>query len=199
MKYKSNTAYIIKDNFSDNRYGWEVVDSPTEKAAIARKGYVLENRNTQRWHHFSLFPALASLRDISIRCSMEIAADSGMGQMGLMWGYNEKLHQINRFCLSTSGIGCSVMHFERNHLPVFHRFYDPFVQINTNKPVMLEVREGKGYWYFRMNKQLVYIGHQIHFSNKGSGMGFYLDPGVKIRISTFEVTQRYANKVFSLN
>lgn len=193
-------GFIIKDDFSDNRYGWEIVDSTKEMAHFTTEGYVLANKDLDQWHHFSLYPAAVSLKDILIRCRFEIDSDSGCGQIGLIWGFDSKMTQLNRFCLSAAGRGCSILHFERNHRPVFHRFYDPFIDIGSeNRTVVLEIRESNGYWFFRVNKQLVYVAHEIHFASKGAGVGFYLDPGVKACIKKLWMAKRPLNKAFSLS
>lgn len=195
-----SSLYIIKDDFLDNRNGWQLVDSDKETALITPNGYMLVNKDLEHWHHFSLYPELASLKNLHIKCQLEIDADSGLGQIGLIWGFDKNLNRLNRFCMSSAGKGCSVMHFERNHRPVFHRFYDPFVSIGTlASTAVLEIREANGYWFFRVNKQLVYIGHEIHFATKGSGVGFYLDPGVKAVIKKLRVSRRLLSKASSSN
>ena len=202
MKNLSSTPaeHIIKDDFIDNRYGWEIVDSDKETAMLTCDGYLLNNKDKDRWHHFSLFPDLTSLKGIAIKCKLEIESDSGVGQVGLIWGFDTKMSQLNRFCISAAGKGCSIIHFERNHRPVFHRFYDPFINIGTlSQTAVLEVREANGYWFFRVNQQLVYIAHEIHFAAKGAGIGFYLDPGVRVRIKKLRVARRPSSKAFSSN
>lgn len=194
-----SSLYIIKDDFLDNRNGWQLVDSDKETAMITPNGYKLVNKDIERWHHFSLYPELVSLKNLHIKCQLEIDADSGLGQIGLIWGFDKNLNRLNRFCMSTAGKGCSVMHFERNHRPVFHRFYDPFMDIDLSKPIVMEIREANDYWFFRINKKLVYIGHQTHFAAKGGGVGFYLDPGVVARIKGLRVSKRPISKAFSSN
>jgi hypothetical protein len=190
---------ILKDEFIDNRHGWELTNSNTEIAALTDQGYSLENKDIDSWHHFSLFPKVDSLKNLLIQCRIEIDSKAGPGQCGIIWGFDSKLRRLNRFCFSTKGRGCTVMHYEKNHRPVFHRFYDPFFNIDTSKPILLEIRESNDYWFFRINKQLVYIAHQIHFAEKGNGIGFYLDPGVSIRVKKLQVSQKGLSKAFSLN
>ena len=190
---------ILKDDFIDNRNGWELSNKDTEKAEIAENGYQLENKDSGNWHHFSIFPKVSSLKNVLIQCRIEIDKHEGPGQFGLIWGFDQKLSRLNRFCFSAEGRGCSIMHFEKNHRPVFHRYYDPFLKIDLNKPVILELRESNDYWFFRVNKQLVYIAHQVHFASLGNGIGFYLDPGVGISVKKLQVSRRGLSKVFSLN
>ena len=92
--------YIINDDFTDNRYGWEIVSSTKETAIITSKGYQLENKDKNRWHHFSLFPELESLKDIVIKCRIEVDVDSGLGQVGIIWGFDKSMTRLNKFCLS---------------------------------------------------------------------------------------------------
>jgi hypothetical protein len=192
--------YIMNDDFEDNRYGWEIVSSTRETAIITPKGYQLENKDKDRWHHFSLFPEIDSLKDIVIKCRIEVDVDSGLGQVGIIWGFDKSMTRLNKFCLSAQGKGCSIAHFEKNHRPIFHRFYDPFIDSGLfYRSAVLEIREANGYWFFRVNKQLVYIAHQIHFAHKGVGLGFYLDPGVIARVKKLHVYRRPVNKAFSSN
>lgn len=184
---------IIHDDFTDNRNGWQLTDAETESAILTSDGYLLENKDNTRWHHFSIFPDITTLKNILIKCKLEIDIESVPGQAGLLWGFDKNKSQLNRFCLSAAGKGCSVMHFEKNHRPVFHRFYDPFVDIGLSRSVVMEIREANGYWFFRINKKLVYIAHEIHFASKGCGIGFYLDPGVKVRIKKLRVS--HAHKI----
>jgi len=74
--------YIINDDFIDNRYGWEIVDSSKETAAMTPGGYQIENKDKDRWHHFSLFPEIDSLKGIVIKCKLEVDVNSGLGQVG---------------------------------------------------------------------------------------------------------------------
>ena len=190
---------ILKDDFIDNRNGWELSDKDTEKAEIAENGYKLENKDSGNWHHFSIFPKVSLLKNVLIQCRIEIDKHEGPGQFGLIWGFDQKLSRLNRFCFSAEGRGCSIMHFEKNHRPVFHRYYDPFFKIDLSRPVIIELRESNDYWFFRVNKQLVYIAHQVHFGSLGTGIGFYLDPGVGISVKKLQVSRRGLSKVFSLN
>jgi len=202
MKNQSNTPPepIIVDDFIDNRNGWEIVDSDKETAQLTPEGYLLNNKDSDRWHHFSLYTGLSSLKDVAIKCKLEIDEASAVGQIGLIWGFDKNFSRLNRFCMSATGKGCSVMHFERNHRPVFHRFYDPFVDLGLlSRTAVLEIRETNGYWFFRVNKQLVYIAHEVHFAAKGAGIGFYLDPGVIVRVKKLRVTRHPISKVFSSN
>jgi hypothetical protein len=64
---------------------------------------------------------------------------------------------------------------------------------------VFELRESNDYWFFRINKQLVYIAHRIHFASIGAGVGFYLDPGVTISIKKLQISRRGLSKAFSLN
>jgi hypothetical protein len=192
--------YIINDDFTDNRYSWEIVSSTKENAIISSNGYEIENKDKDRWHHFSLFPDIDSLKGIVIKCKLEVDVNSGLGQVGLIWGFDKSMSRLNRFCVSAEGKGSSVIHFEKNHRPVFHRFYDPFVDSGLFfRPAILEIREKNGYWFFRVNKQLVYIAHEVHFANKGVGFGFYVDPGVKVRVKKLRVYKQLASKAVSSN
>ena len=197
--HDKESIVVLTEDFSDNRLGWELTQNQTESASITESGYHLKNSSMSHWHHFSIFPGIASLQNTRIQCRIEIDPNSGPGQMGLIWGFDKKMSRLNRFCLSTEGRGCSVLHFQKNHQPVFHRFYEPFVAINRAKPVVLGIAEKYGYWSFYINKKLVYIGHQIHFSHLGNGIGFYLDPGVSITVQKIRITQKKTNKAFSLN
>jgi hypothetical protein len=73
------------------------------------------------------------------------------------------------------------------------------MKIDTSQPVLLEILQREDYWYFRINKKLVYITHQIHMAGLGSGIGFYVDPGVSINVKKLKVSKRGVNKAFSLN
>ena len=202
LKTADNTdpfEMILKDDFIDNRHGWELSNKNSEKAEITENGYQLENKDSDSWHHFSIFPKIESLKNVLIQCRIELNSHEGPGQFGLIWGFDQKLSRLNRFCLSTEGRGCSVLHFEKNHRPVFHRYYDPFFKIDLSMPVVFELRESNDYWFFRINKQLVYMAHQIHFASIGAGVGFYLDPGVAISIKKLQISRRGLSKAFSLN
>jgi hypothetical protein len=203
MKRQANTddarsfQVILRDDFTDNRHGWEITNSALESAALKEEGYCLENKDRDNWHHFSIVPGLESFKDVLIQCRIEVDPKAGPGQLGLIWGFDQNLRHLNRFCFSSGGRGCTVMHFQRNHRPVFHQFYDPFFQIDLSRPVLMEMRKKNGYWLFRINKERAYIGHQSHFSSLGTGIGFYLDPGVSIRVKTLQVSRLVLSKASS--
>jgi hypothetical protein len=204
MKQKDITSssfpdIILTDSFTDNQNGWEITDTVKEVAALTDQGYHLVNKDVDRWHHFSIFPKFVTLKNLFIQCRIEVNKGIGPGQFGIIWGFDKKLQRLNRFCLSSEGRGCTVMHFERNHRPVFHRFYDPFMKIDASQPILLEILERDGYWYFRINKKLVYITHQTHMADLGNGIGFYVDPGVSINVKKLKMSKRGINKAFSLN
>ena len=46
---------ILKDDFIDNRNGWELSDKDTEKAEIAENGYKLENKDFGNFRFFGVF------------------------------------------------------------------------------------------------------------------------------------------------
>ena len=198
-KPKANIETLFYENFSNNNAGWEIVNNDTEAAVITENGYEIKNTDLDEWKRYTLFPNMDSKKNIRMRCTLEIIPGLSIGQIGIMWGFNEKHHQLNRFCISTSGSGCTIMHFEKNHRPVFYRFYDPFFSIGNTKEVAFEIREINNYFFFRINKQLVYIGHTSHFADLGSGFGFYVDPGVAASVKKIKIDRAISNKVFSLN
>lgn len=189
----------LYERFEANLIGWEEVDNKDEYAAIEANGYILKNKDIHHWHHFSLFMLVPEQTGLYMRAIIEVDPESGPGQFGLLWGYNEKVSRLNRFCLSAAGKGTSIVHFERNHRPVFYRYYDHFTSFDTRKPVLLEIREHKGYFCFSVNRRTVYLAHCSHFADLGNGVGFYLDPGVSIRVKKFQVAQLVSpNTTFSL-
>lgn len=190
----------LYEDFQANFRGWQEVDNKEEFASIDMDHYILKNRDIDRWHHFSLFPDIPEVTGLYIRTLISIDPESHPGQFGLIWGFDPKMKRLNRFTLTSTGKGASVVHFERNHRPVFHRFYDHYFSVNTEKRILMEIREDSGYFYFTINRRLAYIGHTSHFVNNGYGVGFYLDPGVSIKVKKLQVaTIVKPDTVFSLN
>lgn len=216
MKNKSTeeAGSLFFDNFSNNNSGWEITNSDSETAIINENGYQLTNHTSERWMRYTLFPKIGDRKNLLIQCELEIDEHSDLGQIGILWGFNESHTRLNRFCISSSGNGCTIMHFNNNHRPVFFRFFDPFFSIDKNsglaigesglkrtgtRKVSFEIRECNNYFFFRINKKLAYIGHVSHFADMGEGVGFYVDPGVSATIKKLKISRLTSSKAFSLN
>ena len=190
---------LFYENFSNNNANWEITQNDKESAAITTNGYELKNTDEDVWHHFSVFPEIGNTKNIRMRCLLEIDPKSDLGQIGIIWGFDQKMSNLNRLCISTNGTGCSVLHFTKNHCPVFFRFFDPFFSIGKTNKVLFEVREYKNYYFFRINKKLAYVGHVSHFADEGNGFGIYIDPGVSASVKKIKISRTTSNTVFSLN
>ena len=196
---KEPASCLFYEDFSNNKANWEITKNEAETSTITENGYELKNTDQDRWHHFSVFPKIGNLKNIRIRCLLEVNELSSLGQIGIIWGFDKTLRRLNRFCISSSGNGCSIMHFERNHRPVFYRFFDPFFSIEKTRKVFFEIRERDNYFFFRINKKLVYIGHISNFADLGEGFGIYLDPGVSATVKKIKITKAILNRAFSLS
>ena len=188
---------LLFEKFQNNQNEWEIVDAIDETAYIDEEGYHVSNKNENRWHHFSIHPLISTSKDRIVQCIIELEECNAYGQFGLMWGFDKSLKRVNRFSIPVNGKGSSIVQFEKNHKNIFYGFYEPYVSIDPNQPILFEISRVDRYYFFRVNKQLVYISHIAHFTDMGRGIGFYLEPGIKICVKKLRISNLTKNTISS--
>ena len=106
----------------------------------------------------------------------------------MVWGFDKNCENLNRFTLSADGQRALIMHFEKDHKNVFHRFQNrKLPKFNINKPVRFTIIKLGEYFHFLINKTNVYIAHESFFAACGNFAGYYIEPGLSIKSNYLEV------------
>ena len=149
----------------------------------------MENLTDSKWNFYkSRLPDHLGPNWI-IETQIELLSRNEFGHFGLVWGFDQSREYVNRFTLSADGIRGLVMHFQKDHQRVFHRFQKEYSEAQTDGYVDFGLLKIDTYYYFLLNKQLMYVCEQSHFANQGNYFGYYLEPGLQIRSSYMTVNR----------
>ena len=77
---------------------------------------------------------------------------------------------------------------------MYHRYQKNFSDLSTSYPVNLAVLKLDNYFYFLVERQLMYICEQSHMANYGNGFGYYIEPGLFVRSSYMTVNRLTLNE-----
>jgi hypothetical protein len=184
-----NRQSILLENFSNNNRKWEIVDIETEKTMIKEGYYHMHNTSTRRWNYYKMKTALKKGQDFIIETIIELnKKEDNYGHFGLLWGFDNKIDYVNRFTLSADGKRALIMHFEKDHHKIYHRFQNrklPF--INLKKPIQFSIIKLGEYLHFFINQRKIYLAHESLFANDNSYIGYYIEPGLSIKSNYLEV------------
>lgn len=179
----------LTENFKNNKRKWEVVDIESEYAEIKDGYYHLKNKSTHRWNYYKVKTRLNKNQDFLIESTIELANQKEVyGHVGLVWGFNQKHEYLNRFTLSADGKRALIIHFEKDHKTVFHRYQNKNLpKINISQPIQFTIIKLGAYFHFFINQQRIYIGHECLFANYGNYIGYYLEPGLSVKTNFLQV------------
>jgi hypothetical protein len=193
---------ILEDDFINNMGGWELIEHEDEKSFISDSHYYLENKTSTRWMFYHKALANGFPKNFILNAEMELLDHQGYGQFGLIWGFTKPHHILNRFVVSAEADRFTVSRFEKDHHKVFHRFsgsYEP-LDMKTRK-YFLSVMLLDDYYYFfvRQFGRPVYICHKSHLHSEGDRFGFYVEPGLMIRIDNVKIRRLITRPDFDGN
>ena len=184
-----NRQTILLENFSNNNRKWEIVDIETEKTYIRDGYYHMRNTSTSSWNYYKVKTALKKNQDFIIETIIELNKnEENYGHFGLIWGFDKKLNDVNRFTLSADGKRALIMHFEKDHHKIYHRFQNrklPFIDLK--KPIRFSIIKLGEYLHFFINKRKIYSAHESHFANDNNYIGYYIEPDLSIKSNYLEV------------
>jgi len=185
----SQNKMVFDKIFVPEQTAWEVVDKDSERAFIRNNHYYMENLSDNRWNiYHNKIPSNIG-ENWMIETSMEVLSQDQHGHFGIVWGFDEEREILNRFTVSADGERGLVMHFQKDHHRVFHRYQKIFPDLPISYPIHLAVLKLDNYFYFLANRQLMYICEQSHLADYGNGFGYYIEPGLFIRSSFMSVNQ----------
>lgn len=184
------TKILFEDSFSDNLHHWQLENQESEFAQIQEGHFVMENLSRSQWQfHRTLLPDVLP-KHFQIDASIELEKSSSIGHFGLVWGFGEMFTRLNRFTISANFKRAVLMHFERNHNPVIHRFQSREIPIIKNhEKIRFRVIQTHGYCFFYLQDQFVYLVHADHLADPNKAIGFYLEPNLKIRANNLSVKE----------
>jgi len=185
---------VFNKVFVPGQSAWEMVDTDSERTFIKNNHYYMENLTESRWNYYkNKMPANIG-ENWMIETSIELLSRDQFGHFGIVWGFDEDREHLNRFTVSADGERGVVMHFQKDHHRVYHRFQKNFTDLSTSYPVNLAVLKLDNYFYFLVERQLMYICEQSHMANEGNGFGYYIEPGLFIRSSYMTVNRLALNE-----
>lgn len=188
--YQINSCQsVLQENFSSNKRKWEITDIPSEKSEIKDGYYFMHNKSETRWNYYKTKTSLKQDQDFVLEALIEIEnKEDSWGHFGLVWGFDEDHQFLNRFTLSADGKRALIMHYEKDHKRVFHRFQNrKFSAFNIKKPFRLSIIKMGAYFHFLINEVTVYMSHESAFASEGNYIGYYIEPGLSIKSNYIEV------------
>jgi len=181
---------VVYDSlFVPEQSSWEIVDNESEKTYIENNHYYIENLTQSRWNYYKHKMPDHTGDNWVITSNIEILSKDQFSQFGLVWGFNEKKEYLNRFAISADGNRAVVMCFQKDHNRVFHRFQKTFTKHKNENTFELTICKLNNYFYFLLNRELIYICEKSHFAERGPYFGYYIEPGLKIRSSSISVNK----------
>ena len=188
--YQVNSCQsVLQENFSNNKRKWEITDIPSEKSEIKDGYYHMNNKSETRWNYYKTKTVLKQDQDFVLEALIEIEnKEDSCGHFGLVWGFDEDHQFLNRFTLSADGRRALIMHFEKDHKRVFHRFQNrKLPKFHINKPIRFSIIKMGNYFHFLINEITVYMAHESMFAAEGNYVGYYIEPGLSIKSNYIEV------------
>lgn len=188
--YQVNSCQsVLQDNFSNNKRKWEITDIQSEKSEIKKGYYHMDNKSETRWNFYKTKTSLKDNQDFVFEASIELESkEDSWGHFGLVWGFDEEHQFLNRFTLSGDGRRALIMHFQKDHKRVFHRFQNrKLPKFNINKPILFSIIKMGDYFHFLINETTAYIAHESLFAAEGNYIGYYIEPGLSIKSNYIEV------------
>jgi hypothetical protein len=180
---------VLREDFTSNKRKWEIVNSTTECAEIKDGYYCMQNKSCKHWKYYKTKSQLQVNSDFIIETNLQIdPSEEAYGHFGLVWGFDKEREYLNRFTLSADGKRAIIMHFEKDHKKIFHRFQSrKLPSINSSNPVHLAIIKMGAYFHFSINRVNVYTAHESLFANHSPLIGYYVEPGLFVKSNYLEV------------
>ena len=181
---------VFEDDFQNNNAGWEIIDCETEHSFINDSHYFLENKSENHWMFYHKALTGSFPKNFVINTEIELLENKGYGQFGLLWGFTDPSHILNRFVRSAETERFTITRFEKNHHRSFHRFSDQFKkEPETGSKQFFSIMLLNDYYYFFLHKyqRPIYICHKSHMQSEGNRFGFYIEPGLTIRVDKIKI------------
>ena len=180
---------VLTEKFINNKRKWEEVNIASEKAIVKDGCYWMSNTSKSSWNYYKTKVPLKKGEDFLIETIVELEKREDVyGHFGLVWGFDEDRKFLNRFTLSADGKRALIMHFEKDHNRIFHRFQNrKLPKFDLKKPIHFSIIKMGEYFHFLINKQKVYMAHESVFCSNGVFAGYYIEPQLSMKSTFFEV------------
>lgn len=180
---------LLSDNFKNNKNKWEEINIDSEKASIKDGYYYMDNTSKSSWNYYKNKAPFKKGQNFVVDSLITLEKKEDVyGHFGLIWGFDEERKYLNRFTLSADGKRVLVMHFEKDHHKIYHRFQNKKLpKFDMKKPIRFSIIKLGEYFYFFINKQKVYLAHESMFCANGFFVGYYIEPHLSIKSNFFEV------------
>jgi hypothetical protein len=194
---------VLEDDFNSHHEGWEIIKDEEEQAFIKDSYYWMENTSISRWMFYHKKMPLNLDENFIIKASIELLHNKqGYGQFGLVWGFDKKHSQLNKFVVSSNTSRFTISDFEKDHAFANHRFSgkyekDPF----SKNEQFFSIVKLEDYYYFFLNghSKPVYVTHVSQMGQSGDRFGFYVEPGLMIRCNKISVKRLIVDPNFEHN
>jgi hypothetical protein len=192
---------LFKETFVNNKRKWEVVENESETSEIRDGNYWMKNKTISDWNYYKTKSIVKQNQDFILETDIELVEkEDAYGHFGLVWGFDDKVENLNRFTLSADGKRALIMHFEKDHNRVFHRFHIRNTsKYPINKKIRFSLIKLGDYFHFLINKEKIYCAHVSVFSKNGNCMGFYIEPGLSIKSDYFELKKMKTKELLVAN
>lgn len=190
-----NRETIVDERFCNNSFHWKIIQKIEEQSFFDQGYYWMENRSQRQWMYYSYKLPLKPGEDWVLRTEIELMRCDTLGHYGLVWGFRKALFDLNRFTISADGERCVVMHFNKDHYIVHHRFHNRMDQPLDTEKITLTIMKIKNYYYFMINKMMIYICEASVFAADGPYAGYYVEPGLFVRSPCFKAERLITKNV----
>jgi len=178
----STNAFLLEEDFENNRHSWEETDSATAMSRVSDGCYEMINHTEDEWHFYAMRTGLCIGHDFLLEATVLVDPSSKTGHAGLIWGVSDYFERFNRFALSASGERVVIMQADRNNRRVFHRFRsEEQPNVPMRSPITFSILRAGTHHHFFINGHHVCTAHNQHFIYEGNQVGFYLEPRMHIR------------------
>lgn len=168
--------------------------SKRKRYAFEFSGYQwMKNAGFKHWVCLIKESILKNCKEWQINTEIELVSTAGVGYYGLAWGLKKNIKTINCFCLSADGRQCIMSSFSES-MYLFSNRNQMVMETPLKGKIIFSILKTLDYYFFFLNKILVYVCSSQVFKNEGTFIGYYMDPHLFIRSPQLEVEQLVTRK-----
>lgn len=178
---------VLKEDFADNRNGWQTYSTETGQRADIKEGYYDIEPGVNPYGFFTTIPiALNPNRDFEIACEIQKISGPGNFYFGLVWGYKDSNNFFNIGIISLGGLALTkkVNGVFQDYLDTQRPWSEAVYKGNSTNTLRIKK---KGYdLEFFVNEHFV---HRMPFEPFfGPGIGFVIYNDIHISVDSLVVT-----------
>ena len=153
----------------------------------------MKNTGLKHWICVIEESILKNCKEWQINTEIELVSTASVGYYGIAWGLKKNIKTINCFCLAVDGQQCIMTSFSESMYLANYR-NQVLIETPLKGKIMFSILKTLDYYFFFLNKILLYVCSSQVFKNEGSFIGFYIDPQIFIRSAHLEVEQLVTTK-----